>query len=60
MTEPGSVVTILKICPLVISAKDFLVRNMGNGQTRLRASSSLSICIFGKEILGVYYESVRG
>jgi len=42
MTAPGSVATILSTCPLLISAKYFLVRKMGNGQTRPRASNSLS------------------
>lgn len=47
MTDPGSVATILRTCPWVISARDCLVRSMGNGQTRPRASSSLSKSMFG-------------
>src|SRR5512134_1814624 len=41
-TEPGSVAMILSTWPDCISASDFLVRRIGSGQFRPRASSSLS------------------
>src|SRR3990172_6558212 len=44
-TDPGSVARILSTWPEVMSVSAFLVRRMGSGQFRPRASSSLSNCM---------------
>lgn len=43
MADAGSVAMIRSVCPLVIAANDCLVRKIGNGHTKPRTSSSLSM-----------------